>query len=141
MSQEELSSDNLAEVFRSAWKLGGGGFERSAMSLFCPDASPEEIDELFTLLTKCVTPDQVVALRNDIDRFSARDVLVSVEAPTLVAFARSNGFHPLSEATKIAGGVRGSDLIVFDTANSMLLPSDPTAMPQVEAVKEFLSRN
>ena len=54
--------------------------------------------------------------------------------------ARNCTLHPLEEGRILAAGIAGAEFLVFDSANVLCVPTDPTFDEQNAAILEFFAR-
>jgi len=125
----------------SGWGDPQNGYMRAWMSMTAPALTYDEATAMIELISAASSIGDVLASRESIDNFDARPYLTEVAALTLVIHARNDTLHPLSEGRMIAAGIPGAEFRVFDSANTLCVPSDPTWAEQTEAILEFLSRD
>jgi DNA-binding winged helix-turn-helix (wHTH) protein/fermentation-respiration switch protein FrsA (DUF1100 family) len=133
-------NDPVISLAKSGWGQVNNGFMRAWASLINPNATYEESSELIELLAAACPVESFIKNRMINDRFDAADVLSQIDVPTLIIHARNDAVHPFPEAQKLAQGIKGAELIVSESGNTICLPSDPTWNQQVGSILEFLAR-
>jgi len=130
----------MMTMMREGWGKPQSAFMGAFISLFCPDASQEQLAELVEIQLASATPENAHRIRMAIDRFSVIDQLQSIQAPTLVIHSRNDSVHPLSEGQKLASNIPNADFIVLEANNHILLPGEPAWSEFVKETLEFVSR-
>lgn len=131
----------LVEMMRAGWGKKGSAFMRAFTTLYCPTASPEEIDDLMDMQLVSATPDTAVAARNALDNYDALPCLSKVQAPTLVMHARGDALQPIEQSRIIAAGIPGAEFVELDTDNHVYLHSDPIWREFVDRILNFVDED
>lgn len=138
---ENQELDPFLGMLRSgAWGDPANGFTRAWVSAGFPSLTGAETTRMIEEFGAASTIEDVIASRLVLDRFDARADLAALDLPTLVIHARNCTLHPLEEGRLLAAGIRGAEFRVFDSANVVAVPSDPTFDEQNRAILEFLDR-
>ena len=138
-SAASQSSDPVISLMQNGWGDPNNGFMRAWVSMIIPYASHQEVTDMIVLLSGVASPENVVAARRIIDRFTAEGLLDKVKVPTLVIHARSDTIHPVDEARELAMGIEGAELMIVESNHTLTIPSDPTWDEQMDATMEFLA--
>lgn len=138
--QSNEAADAMMTLMREGWGKPESAFMVAFTSLFCPGASQEQLSDLVKMQLASASPENAGLIRNSIDRFSVVDQLESVQAPTLVIHSRNDSVHPLSEGHKLASSIPNAELVVLDSSNHILVPSEPAWTEWAKNTQEFLKR-
>lgn len=130
----------VALLHGGGWGDPQNGYMRAWMSMTAPALTNDEASAMIELIAAASAIGDVVANRQTIDHYDARPFLADVMAPTLVLHARNDIVHPLAEGRVIASGIPDAEFRVFESANTLCVPSDPTWAEQTRAILEFLDR-
>lgn len=129
----------LLSLIRSGWGNPKSAFMVAFTSVFCPEASKDELDNLVDIQLASCSPDNAARIREAIDQFDVSEYLSRVKAPTLVIHASNDALHPVSQGRLIAGRIPGAEFLQVDSRNHVYLPSDPVWQQIVDAQLEFIS--
>ncbi|WP_420411502.1 alpha/beta fold hydrolase [Roseibium sp.] len=129
----------LLSLIRSGWGNPKSAFMIAFTSVFCPEASKEELDNLVEIQLASCSPENAARIREAIDQFDVLDRLQAVTAPTLVIHASNDALHPVSQGRLIAGAIPGAEFLQVDSRNHVYLPSDPVWRQIVDAQLNFIS--
>lgn len=130
------SAEAMMTMMKEGWGKPNSAFMNAFTSLFCPDASKEDLVDLVQLQLSSTSAENAYLLRNAIDHFEIKDDLEKVDVPTLVIHSRNDSVHPLSEGRKLASGIPNADMIVLESNNHILLPNE---LPWLEYISETLN--
>ena len=130
----------MMTLMREGWGKPESAFMRAFTSLFCPGASQDQLADLVNMQLASTSPENAGRIRMAIDRFSVVDQLENIQVPTLVIHSRNDSVHPLSEGHKLASNIPGAELVVLESANHILLPSEPAWSEWARETLEFLER-
>jgi pimeloyl-ACP methyl ester carboxylesterase/DNA-binding CsgD family transcriptional regulator len=130
----------LVELTRLGWGQDNPVYRQLFTSRFIPLATPEQFQWLNDLCRRTTTPETAAAL---LDARMAADIvglLPSVSAPTLVLHSRGDEAVPLSQGRLVAAGIPGATFVELDSANHVLLESEPAWERFKEEVLAFTGR-
>ena len=136
---EPIGEDTMLEMIRAGWGKRDSAFMAAFSTLFAPDASPAQREELVRMQLATAEPDTAVAMRRVIDGFHVTDLLGDVAAPTLVFHAENDSIHPLSQGQKIAAGIAGAEFVRLPGRNHIVLPQDPAFGLMLDRLIPFLA--
>lgn len=89
------------------------GFEPTSMrGLFSKAMSPETVDELVAIMSE-VRPVATRAMAHALAEADLRDVLATIDVPTLLVYGDADERSPLSVAEDLRDGIPGSRLVVM----------------------------
>lgn len=135
------AANAMMMMMREGWGKPQSAFMSAFTSLFCPDASQEQLADLVELQLASTSPENAGQIRMAIDRFSVLDQLEKVQVPTLVIHSRNDSVHPLSEGQKLASNIPNADFIVLESNNHILLPGEPAWPDFVRETLEIMKRD
>ena len=139
--QSSEAADAMMTIMREGWGKPESAFMRAFTSLFCPEASQEQLADLVEMQLASASPENANRIRMAIDRFFIVDQLENIQVPTLVMHSRNDSVHPLSEGHKLASNIPGAEFTVLESTNHTLLPGEPAWSEWVRETLEFLERN
>lgn len=123
-------------MMKEGWGKPKSAFMSAFTSLYCPDASQEELADLVQLQLCSTSAEFAYRLRIAIDQFDVKDELEKLDVPTLVIHSRNDSVHPLSEARKLASRIPNANMIALESSNHILLPDE---LPWAEYISETLN--
>jgi len=132
--------DTLLGLMREGWGKEKLPYVAAAMMAYMPDADSETLRQFARNFQASATVESEIIARDGMNNASTAECLGRVSAPTLVLHSRDDGVHPLSEARKMAGGIINAELVVLESANHYVLPSEPAWQQLMETLFEFLER-
>jgi len=127
----------ITELVRRGWGRDNPAFRQVFTSRFIPGASSEQIEWFNELCRKTASPDVAALLLELRASIDVTRLLREVQAPTLIIHARGDAVAPISEGRFLGAGIRGAQFIELDSANHILLESEPAWARLREAVLEF----
>jgi len=139
--QSSEAAEAMMTMMREGWGKPQSAFMGAFTSLFCPDASSEQLADLVKLQLASASPENAGQIRMAIDRFSILDQLQNVQVPTLVIHSRNDSVHPLSEGQKLASNIPNADFIVLESNNHILLPDEPAWPEFIRETLEIIKRD
>ncbi len=131
--------DPVIALMKNGWGDPNNGFMRAWVSMIIPDADRQKVTDLIGLLSGATDRDKVVPARQLIDRFDASPVLDAVKIPTLIIHSSGDTIHPVEEAQALARGIDGAELMILDSNNTLVIPSDPAWDEMMTATLDFLA--
>lgn len=130
----------IALLNSGGWGDPGNGFMRAWVTMVIPAASQAELTEFIELLANTGSTDDAIRQRALIDKLDVTAELPKVKCPVIVLHSSKCNLHPVTEGRRIAAGIAGAELVQFETANTIPIPSDPATEKQMSTVLEFLGR-
>ena len=109
------------------------------ITLYFPSAGPELIEwhnDLFQILGPVASMQRMIEAAAWID---VRDELAKIQAPTLVAHAKYDGNAPLTVGRAVADGIKDARFVELDSANHILLETEPAWPEFVKEMRAFLA--
>jgi pimeloyl-ACP methyl ester carboxylesterase/DNA-binding CsgD family transcriptional regulator len=128
----------ITDLVRAGWGRNNPVFRQVFTSRFVPGASSELMDWFNELCLKTTTPENaatILATRAGID---VTGLLGQVRAPTLVIHSRNDVVVPIAEGRLLAAAIPGAEFVELDSANHILLDSEPAWGRFREVVLDFM---
>lgn len=123
--KNDAASEPILSMLRECWDQQNKAFVKGYVTMYFPDAPKESIENFAMILQSASSAENAVLVRDANNQRSIAPLLGRVGVPTLVIHGRGDNVHPLSEARKMAGGIAGVELLVLETANSIIFSADP----------------
>ncbi len=139
--QSKESAQAMIAMMQEGWGKPESAFMAAFTSLFCPEASREQLADLVEMQLASTDADRAPGVRMAIDRFTVLDQLANVNVPTLVIHSKGDSVHPYSEGQKLASGIPGADFLTLESVNHILLPDDPAWSEMMKATLEFIDQH
>lgn len=127
----------MIELIEHGWGGSNPVFRQLFTSRFIPGGADEQIDWFNDLCLKTATPRNAARLLEARAFLDVRARLAEVRVPTLVLHARGDEVVPLSAGRILAAEIPGAEFVELDSANHILLESEPAWRRFCEAVLEF----
>jgi DNA-binding winged helix-turn-helix (wHTH) protein len=134
------TEDAVAALMREGWERNTSTFVAAAISLYQPGASKETLRKIAEIFQISCTTEVAQVFREFLNHHSVAPFLDDIRAPTLVMHCRDDSVHPLSEARKMAGGIRNADLVVLESPNHYVMPHEDAWNHHLSELFEFLDR-
>ncbi|OWV35781.1 alpha/beta fold hydrolase [Mameliella alba] len=119
---DSVQADTFLELIAEGWGKPGGAFGKAYATLFMPDASAAQIDDMCKMQLSSATPDIAIALRRSLDTFDVSDILDQVRVPVLVVHSVEDSVNPLSQSRLMASLLPDAQLSIVDGRNHVPLP-------------------
>ena len=132
-------SDTMQLMIRQGWGQPQSGFLRSLGTLFMPNASQDELNDILELQAASADAERAVQIRNTCSYYDETDVLGRVSAPVLVAHGLGDSIHPFSQAQLIAAHLADARILQLETANHLISPREPAFEVLMQAIDQFLN--
>jgi pimeloyl-ACP methyl ester carboxylesterase/DNA-binding CsgD family transcriptional regulator len=128
-----------AELVRVGWGARStDAYHRMFAELFIPNANEEQIAWFAEMQRRSTTPELAARIMEASGQIDVADRLSLVRAPTLVMHPRRDGIVPFDQGRRIAAGIPNAQFVEFDSANHLLLETEPAWQKFQDAVGEFL---
>jgi pimeloyl-ACP methyl ester carboxylesterase/DNA-binding CsgD family transcriptional regulator len=128
----------ITDLVRAGWGRDNPVFRQVFTSRFIPGASSEQMEWFNELCLKTTTPENaatILAMRAHID---VTGLLGLVTVPTLVIHSRNDVIVPIAEGRFLASAIPGAEFVELDSANHILLESEPAWTRFCEAVLDLM---
>lgn len=120
--QDSVQAETFLELIAEGWGKPGGAFGKAYATLFMPDASAAQIDDMCRMQLASATPGVAVALRRSMDTFDVSGILNQVKVPILVIHTVEDSVNPLSQSRLMASLLPDAQLRIVDGRNHVPLP-------------------
>ncbi len=139
-SQKDRETGNaIVELIRQGWGQDNPAFRQMFTSQMMPGATPEQMQWFNELQRITTSPENAVRLRIAMGDIDVMSLLPQISTPTLVLHARNEAVAPFEGGRKIAAMIPGARFVPLESANHLLIESEP-AWPQfVAEVRGFLA--
>ena len=119
---DSVQADTFLDLIAEGWGKPSGAFGKAYATLFMPDASAEQIDDMCKMQLASATPEVAIALRRSIDTFDVSGILGQVRVPVLVVHTVEDSVNPLSQSLLMASLLPDAQLRIVDGRNHVPLP-------------------
>jgi pimeloyl-ACP methyl ester carboxylesterase/DNA-binding CsgD family transcriptional regulator len=138
--EERRTRSAMAELAEVGWGKPDTIFRRLYTSMFLPEGTEDQLRWFDELCTKSTSPDIAAHMMKTQGHADFSDVLGKVTVPALVLHAREDKVIPYSQGMDIAAGIEGSEFVMLDSKNHILLQDEPAWERFCEAVLDFTGR-
>jgi pimeloyl-ACP methyl ester carboxylesterase/DNA-binding winged helix-turn-helix (wHTH) protein len=129
----------LVEATRLGWSGDNPAFRQLWTSHFIPEATADEMRAFNAVQRASTSTENALAFLEEFGRIDIEALLPRVEVPTVVLHSRRDAAVPFDEGRRLAAGIRGAGFVSLDSANHLLLASEPAWSVFVEEVHRFLA--
>jgi pimeloyl-ACP methyl ester carboxylesterase len=136
---DAMDEQTMLGILRAGWGKPDSPFIKAFETLYMPDGTLEQLDELIEMQVATIGAERVAELRKVIDRFDVSHLLADVQAETLVLHAASDAIQPFSQGQKIAAGIPGAKLHRLESRNHMPLPHEESWHEMMDQIDAFLA--
>jgi DNA-binding winged helix-turn-helix (wHTH) protein/alpha-beta hydrolase superfamily lysophospholipase len=133
-----VQADTFLDLISEGWGKPGGAFGKAYATLFMPDASAAQIDDMCRMQLASASPDTAIALRRSIDTFDVSDILDQVRVPVLVIHTAEDSVNPISQSSLLASLLRDAQLRIVEGRNHVPLPGTDAWETIMRASLDFL---
>lgn len=137
----------VEEYFRARLKLIEAGWEGDEpsyqqlfLSQYLPEATPEDLRSLGDLARQSWSAKTVIRLVHCFSQLDVSSILGSVACPVLLLHSRGCVRVPFEEGRYLASQIPNARLVPLDTANDILLASEPAFATFFGELRAFLPR-
>ena len=134
---EVETGEAIIKLIEHGWGRAGSPFLKSFSAMFAPDSTQEQLDSLADLQRLTTNAANARSIREAVDSFDISDSLPRVRVPTLILHARDDGVHPLEEGRRLASNIPGSEFVLLESANHVLVPQEPAWPRFFSAIDRF----
>ncbi len=132
-------ADLQIQLARVGWGRDDPSFRRVFAMQFMPNGSYEQWEEFAALQRRTTSSENAARFMQSYSAIDITAVAPKVVAPTLVLHARDERRVPLEEGRTLAAAIPGSRFVTLDSANHILLASEPAWPRFLEEVEAFLA--
>ena len=139
-AESAAEADLLPELIRVGWGGANPAFRTVFTTTFIPEATSEQMRWFTDLSLQTATPDNAVRLETAFHNQDFTDIARAVSVRTLVMHGRSDRAVPFSEGRLLASLVPHAEFVPLDSANHILLATEPAWHEFLERVDSFTAR-
>jgi pimeloyl-ACP methyl ester carboxylesterase len=134
--------NSIPDLVRSGWGRDDASARKIFTALIGPHMPPIQQEFLSELLQISMTGDDAANFLEAAIQGDASDQLAKIAVPTLVIHARGDLLVPFEAGGReLAAGIPNARLVVLESDNHGIPPSDPTYPQLLEAIDEFLAED
>lgn len=137
-SADDLDESMILGLIRAGWGKEDSPFMSAVSSLFMPDATPEQLSSFVKMQVETISPNEAAALRKIVDRFSVKNSLKSVKAPTLVVHAIDDAINPIEQGRILASEIPDARFLPLESRNHVPLPQEESWEKMMSEILSFL---
>jgi pimeloyl-ACP methyl ester carboxylesterase len=128
----------IVDLVRAGWGRENPTFRQLFTSRFIPDGTPEQLDWFNDLCLKTTNGTIAADLLQARAQMDVSPLLEKIDVPTLVVHGRRDAVVPIKEGRILAERIPGAQFVELDSANHVLLGSEPAWDRFREVVLDFL---
>jgi DNA-binding SARP family transcriptional activator/pimeloyl-ACP methyl ester carboxylesterase len=124
---------------RLGWGRPHAAFRQLFTSLFCPDASLEQMQAFNEMQRASASPENAVRLGYSFGAIDVTALLPDVCVPTLVLHVRDDAAVPFAQGRRLAASIPGARFVPLEGRNHVLLEHEPAWATFLDEVRTFLA--
>jgi len=129
----------MRTIMRANWGADNPAYRQLFTTTFMPDATLEHMKWFNDLQRMTASPDNAIRLRMATADIDVRELLPSIQAPTLVLHARGDGAVSYERGLVLASGIPNARFVTLESDNHLLLEDEPAWPKFLEEVRRFLA--
>ena len=122
---ERLEAETLVNFVRIGWGRQNAAFCQFFTNLFIPEGTPEQHRWWGDLERETASAEVAAETLWQMQGIDVLDLCPQVHVPTLVASCRNDARVPFEQGVKIAAAIPGAQFLPLESANHVLMPSEP----------------
>ena len=127
--QEREEAETLVKLIRLGWGRDNPAFRQVFTSQFIPDGTREQHQWFNDLERISASPDNAVAIVEQLYQLDVSAEAASLRVPTLVMHSRDDARVPFEQGRQLAALIPSARFVPLEGRNHVLLPDEP-AWPQ-----------
>ncbi len=131
----------LLHLARVCWGDDNPTGRQAYSTLFYPDGTPDQHAEFMKLQRETVTPENAFRLMDTFAEIDVRNLLPSIQVPTLVMHTKDDAVVPMDAGKEIATGIKGAHFVVLEGRNHVVQASDPGWTRFTSDIRDFVHRH
>jgi pimeloyl-ACP methyl ester carboxylesterase/DNA-binding SARP family transcriptional activator len=128
----------MLELTRQGWAIDNPAYRQLFTSLYLPGASEEQENYFNEMQRLTTSADNAVALQRVFADIDVTGLLGQVTTPTLVGHSTRDMVVPFESGRALAARIPGARFIAVESANHLLLETDPGWPKYARIIEEFL---
>ena len=137
---EASQREAMLDMTMAGWGQDDPSFRQVFTSLFIPGATPEQMNWYNELQRVTTSPKNAARLQEAFADIDVTARLPQVGVPTMVLHARGDLVVPFEEGQLLAHSITGARFVPFDTANHILLETEPSFDLFLSELRAFIAR-
>ena len=138
-AKDKEQGNAVVELIRQGWGQDNPAFRQMFTSQMIPGATAEQMQWYNELQRMTTSPEIAARLRLAMGEIDVMSLLPQVSAPTLVLHAREDAYVPFDGGRKMASMIPGARFVPLESANHLLIESEPAWPRFLAEVRSFLS--
>ena len=130
----------IIELARLGWGKDNPVFRQLFTGLFIPGGTPEQLEWFNELCRRTTTPEVAMQLLKARAEVDVRELLRSVQVPTLVVHALHDEVVPFVNGKLLAAEIPNAEFVQLDSRNHILLEGEPAWTRFKDTVLAFTGR-
>jgi class 3 adenylate cyclase/pimeloyl-ACP methyl ester carboxylesterase len=131
-------NEAMLPLMRLGWGQENPAFRQVFTSQFIPGGTKEQADWFNELQRVSTSPENAVRNLQANGQTDVSDLLSQVKVPTLVMHARGDARVAFENGRRVAAGIPGARFVPLESANHLILESEPAYARFLEEIKSFL---
>jgi pimeloyl-ACP methyl ester carboxylesterase len=131
-------NEAMLPLMRLGWGQENPAFRQVFTSQFIPGGTKEQADWFNELQRVSISPENAVRNLMANGQTDVTDLLSKVAVPTLVMHARGDARVAFENGRRTAAGIPGARFVPLDSANHLILESEPAYARFIEEIASFL---
>lgn len=128
----------LVEATRLGWSQTNPAFRQLWTSHFVPEALGDEVRSFNELQRASTSTENALAFLEEFGDLDVEALLPQVRVPAIVLHSVRDAAVPFEEGRRLAAGIPGARFVALDSANHLLLASEPAWPVFLDEVRRFL---
>ncbi len=129
----------LVEATRLGWSRDHAAFRQLWTSHFVPEARADEMRSFNDAQRASTSTENALRFLEEFGRIDIEALLPRVTVPTIVLHSHRDEAVPFDEGRRLAAGIPDSRFVSLDSANHLLLASEPAWRVFLDEVRRFLA--
>lgn len=139
-AHERLEAETVVNLIRLGWGRDNPAFRQVFTHQFIPGGTPAQHQWWSELERLTATPENATRTLEAFHQVDVVDLARQVRAPTLVLHARGDARVPFEQGRLLATLIPGARFVPLDSANHVLLDSEPAWPRFLHELRHFLGR-
>ncbi len=136
--KDKEQGNAMVELIRQGWGQDNPAFRQMFTSRMMPGATAEQMQWFNELQRVTTSPEIAARLRLAMGEIDVMSLLPQVSTPTLVLHAREDAVAPFDGGRKMASMIPGARFVPLESANHLLIESEPAWSRFLADVRSFL---
>ena len=138
-TEDREQRELIWSLTKAGWALEDAALRTLFTATFLPDAKPEQVAWFNEFQRTNSSLDNTLVIQDLLPTIDVREYVGKVTTPTLVGHSTRDAVVPFVEARALAAQLPGARFIAIDSANHLLLESEPGWPKFASAARDFLA--